>query len=99
MSLEIDFADLFARMPSPYMMLDRELRYIDASLSYLAIVGRQRSDLLGEFVFDVFPETPERRALFEDAFRRALAGEADRDAEGREDLPEYLLLLLRVAAE
>ena len=86
MSLEIDFADLFARMPSPYMMLDRELRYIDASLSYLAIVGRQRSDLLGEFVFDAFPETPERRALFEDAFHRALAGEANAVIRQRYDI-------------
>ena len=48
MSLDIDFADLFARMPSPYMMLDHELRYIDVSDSYLAIVGRQRSELLGD---------------------------------------------------
>ena len=45
MSLDIDFADLFARMPSPYMMLDREMRFIDANEAYLAITGRQRDDL------------------------------------------------------
>ncbi len=86
MSLDIDFVDLFARMPSPYMMLDHELRYIDVSESYLAIVGRQRSELLGQSVFDVFPETPARRALFEDAFRRALAGEANAVIRQRYDI-------------
>ena len=74
MSLDIDFGDLFARLPSPYMMLDHDLRYIDANTSYLALVGRERDALMGKFVFDAFPEAPERRALFEDSFRRALGG-------------------------
>ena len=86
MSLDIDFADLFARMPSPYMMLDCEMRFIDANEAYLAITGRQRDDLLGQFVFDVFPENPERRALFEDSFRCALAGETNNITRQRFDI-------------
>lgn len=74
---QIDFADLFAHLPSPYMILDRELRFIDANAAYLAVTARKREEILGRFVFDAFPETPERRALFEDAFRRAVAGEAN----------------------
>jgi len=74
---QIDFADLFAHMPSPYMILDCELRFIDANAAYLAVTGRRREEILGRFVFEAFPETPERRAMFEDAFRRAVAGETN----------------------
>ena len=88
MSLDIDFADLFVRLPSPYMMLDRELCYIDANESYLAIVGRRRDELMGRCVFDAFPETPERRALFESSFRRALAGEATTVDRQRYDIAQ-----------
>ena len=86
MKLDIDFADLFARLPSPYMMLDRELRYIDANAIYLVMVGRKRDELMGQFLFDVFPETSERRAMFENSFRRALAGEADAVVRQRFDI-------------
>ena len=86
MNSGIDYADLFARLPSPYMMLDCELRFIDANASYLATTGRSRAQLLGQFVFDAFPETPERRALFEDAFRRAVAGEANAVVRQRFDI-------------
>jgi PAS domain S-box-containing protein len=86
MSLEIDFADLFARLPSPYMMLDCDMRFIDANETYLGMVGRQRDELMGEFVFDAFPESPERRALFEDSFRTALAGTATAIVRQRFDI-------------
>lgn len=86
MNFQIDFADLFAHLPTPYMMLDCELRFIDANASYLATTGRNRAELLGQFVFDAFPETPERRTLFEDAFRRAIAGEANAVVRERFDI-------------
>lgn len=77
MPSRIDFADLFAHLPSPYMILDRDLRFLDANAAYLAVTGRTREDIVGRFVFDAFPETPERRAMFEDAFRRGVAGEVN----------------------
>lgn len=86
MTPQIDFADLFAHLPSPYMILDHELRFIDANAAYLASTGRERGEVMGRFVFDAFPETPERRALFEDAFRRALAGEANSEIRRRFDI-------------
>ena len=86
MNSDIDFADLFAHLPSPYMMLDRELRFIDANAAYLATTGRTRDGLMGVFVFDAFPEVPERRALFEDAFRRAVDGEASAIVRQRFDI-------------
>ena len=86
MNSEIDFADLVARLPSPYMMLDRELRFIDANASYLETTGRSRAELIGQFVFDAFPETPERRTRFEDGFRRAIAGEPNAVVRERFDI-------------
>ncbi len=59
------------------MMLDKDLCFIDMNESYLAVTARKRVDLLGQYVFDVFPESPEREALFGNAFRRAVAGEAN----------------------
>jgi PAS domain S-box-containing protein len=73
----IDFAALFAQLPSPYMILDSQLRFIDANAAYLEVTGRRREDIVGRFVFDAFPEEGEPRLLFEGAFRRALAGEAN----------------------
>jgi PAS domain S-box-containing protein len=75
--MDIDFADLFAHLPSPYMILDRDLRFTHANEAYLAVTGQKRDEIIGRFVFDVFPETSERRAMFEGAFRRAVAGEAN----------------------
>lgn len=75
--MDIDFADLFTHLPSPYLILDRDLIIRDANHAYLAVTARQRAAIVGRFVFDVFPETTERRELFEDAFRRAVAGEAN----------------------
>ncbi|MFC4294579.1 PAS domain-containing protein [Novosphingobium tardum] len=71
----IDFAALFHALPSPYMILDRELRYIDANEAYLSVTGRSRDEIMGRYVFEAFPETAERERLFGDAFRGALAGE------------------------
>lgn len=83
---QIDFADLFAHLPSPYMILDRELRFIDASAAYLAVTGRTREAIIGRFVFEAFPEAPDRRAMFEDAFGRALAGEPNALVRQRFDI-------------
>ena len=73
----IDYSALFQAAPSPFMILDRELRYLDANECYLQVVGATIEDLRGRFVFDVFPETDERREKFGNAFRRALEGEAN----------------------
>ena len=71
----MDFSRLFHALPTPFMVLDRDLRFADMNPSYLAATGRERDELLGQYVFDAFPETPEREATFRDAFERALAGE------------------------
>ena len=55
---EVDFASLFERSPNPYMVLDRELRYVAANEAYLRVTGATLEDLIGKRVFDVFPNDP-----------------------------------------
>lgn len=71
----VDFGDVFRHAPSSYMILDRELRYINVNECYCTVVGMPRDALIGRKVFDVFPEEGERLDRFKEAFERAIAGE------------------------
>ncbi len=73
----LDFQGLFATIPTPLMVLDRQLCFVAANDSYLAVTNSRWPDIAGRHVFEAFPETPERRAAIEDGFHRALAGEAN----------------------
>ncbi|MFP7723058.1 response regulator [Lysobacter sp. A3-1-A15] len=55
----IDYAALMDRSPNPYMVLDRDLRYVWMNSSYLAVTGRTREELLGMSLFDAFPGDPD----------------------------------------
>lgn len=67
----IDFQDVFDRIPSPYMMLDREFRYVAANQAYLATVGRSWVELDGKALFDAFPAEGESRSVLEGSLIRA----------------------------
>ncbi|WP_314172516.1 PP2C family protein-serine/threonine phosphatase [Streptomyces winkii] len=55
---EIDYAALFAAMPSPKLVLDPKLTIRDANRAYLRATGRSRDDLVGKYLFDAFPPNP-----------------------------------------
>lgn len=57
------------------MVLDTDLVFVDANEAYCQAVQRQASDLIGHYVFDVFPDTPERVEPVMERFRKTLAGE------------------------
>ncbi len=89
----IDYRQLFDDLPMPYMILDTELRFVSANRAYLKATNSKLEDLIGQYIFDAFPDTPERIELFRPAFERAARGEtnrverecyilADEDAEG-----------------
>ena len=59
MSQGVDFAELFDRSPNPYMVLDRELRYVAANEAYLRVIGARLDRLLGRRVTDVYPNDPD----------------------------------------
>jgi len=67
----IDFENIFDRIPSPYMMLDRQLRYVAANRAYLGIVARGWDELEGVQIFDAFPAEGESRKTLEDSLLRA----------------------------
>ncbi len=73
----LNFHSVFAAVPTPLMVMDRQLTIVYANEAYLRTTARTLSDLQNRYVFDAFPESPDRMALFKSAFERALAGEAN----------------------
>ncbi len=71
----IDFESVFETTPAPLMILDRGLCYLAANRSYLTTTKRHWDDLRGRYVFDAFPETPERQAIIRKGLERGLEGE------------------------
>lgn len=51
--------DVFDSMLTPFALLSTDLRFVAANRAYCEVVGRPIDDLIGQIVFDVFPE-PER---------------------------------------
>jgi PAS domain S-box-containing protein len=72
---DFDFTTLFSITPTPLMVLDTELRFITANHCYLGVTARALDDLVGRYVFDAFPDTPERQAEVLKGFKGALAGD------------------------
>lgn len=68
---------ILRHMPASVMVLDRDLRFVMASDMYLETVGLKLSDLLGRYVFDLFPEVDARRKKLEASMRLALSGESN----------------------
>lgn len=70
-----DFEAAFRIIPTPFAVLDRDLRYVEANERYCETLMRGREELIGEYAFDLFPETEERERVIKAGFERALAGE------------------------
>ncbi|MDO8801063.1 sensor histidine kinase [Phenylobacterium sp.] len=69
---KIDFEALFDTLPSPYMVLDRELRYVEINQAYAATVARARQDLIGRHIFEAFPDNGESGRLLRASFQRVI---------------------------
>lgn len=68
-----DFAALFRALPSPYMILDRDLRFVDANDAYCAVTERRLDELIGRDVFELFPNPDHSGVLLRESFERVLA--------------------------
>jgi len=68
-----DLAQLFRAMPGQYMILDRDLFYVEANPAYCASTDRTREEIVGRYVFEAFPPTGEGGRLIEESLRRVLA--------------------------
>ncbi|MFC5746289.1 PP2C family protein-serine/threonine phosphatase [Actinomadura rugatobispora] len=54
----VDYAALFAATPSPYLVLGPDLVIVDVNRAYLEATGRTREDLVGQHIFQAFPDNP-----------------------------------------
>lgn len=86
--LGIDFELLFERLPSPHMVLDRELRYVAANAAYEKATLRSKAELIGRKLFDLFPNEGESGRRLRVSFERVFeTGEADTLAYIPYDIP------------
>lgn len=53
-----DFRTIFEGVPELYLVLTPDLRIVAASDAYLQATMTKREDLLGRYMFDVFPDNP-----------------------------------------
>ncbi|MCZ2827442.1 SpoIIE family protein phosphatase [Modestobacter sp. VKM Ac-2986] len=58
-STAVDFAAVFARQPTAYLVMSADLVIVEANAAYLELLGRTREELVGRYVFDAFPPAPE----------------------------------------
>ena len=55
----LDFAALFSALPTAYLVMSPELVILDANPADLRLLGRTRAELVGRYVFDAFPPSPD----------------------------------------
>ncbi|HEV7618838.1 MAG TPA: EAL domain-containing protein [Burkholderiaceae bacterium] len=59
MTQTIDFKALFDKSPYPYLLLAPDLTIIGANGTYLRTAERSLEDIVGQHVFDAFPQNPD----------------------------------------
>ena len=73
-----EFERIFDVLPTPYMVVDRELRYVALNRAYADVVMRQAEELVGQQLFEMFPDHGESGRRLRASFEQVLAdGEAD----------------------
>ncbi|MEO3840110.1 SpoIIE family protein phosphatase [Streptomyces sp. B22F1] len=88
----IDYEAVFQAMPTAAALFTTDLAYLDANDAYCSTSGRSRSQLIGRYVFDVFPDNPDdpeasgTRNLAASLRRVAATGQRDAMALQRYDV-------------
>jgi PAS domain S-box-containing protein len=84
----VDFSNLFENLPSPHMVLDRDLRFVGVNAAYERAVMRSSDELVGHGLFELFPNEGESGDRLRASFRRAFeTGESDTLAYIPYDIP------------
>ncbi|MER7777772.1 SpoIIE family protein phosphatase [Streptomyces sp. NPDC096191] len=90
----VDYAAVFHALPGMVALLDRNLVYVDANDDFTRLAGRSREQLIGRYIFDVFPERPEEedttgmRETRASLLRVVASGERDTMALVRYDIED-----------
>ncbi|MGJ8547658.1 MAG: PAS domain-containing protein [Sulfitobacter sp.] len=73
--MTIDLDAIFANAPSPYILLDPDLRMVWANNAYLDVTGRSRESIIGRLLTEEFPAQPDSVSdeMLRGSFRRVLA--------------------------
>lgn len=74
MGISPDFDALFENLAVPYAVMDRDYRYVAINALVEEIVGRPRAEMLGQSLFELFPEIEERQSIMAEAFQAAFDG-------------------------
>ncbi|MET7455766.1 SpoIIE family protein phosphatase [Streptomyces sp. NPDC005574] len=91
---QIDYAAVFQALPGMVALLTPDLVYADANDDFLRLAGRTREQLLGHYIFEVFPENPHdpaaagMRETRESMLRAVATGERDTMALLRYDIED-----------
>ncbi|MEV4946882.1 SpoIIE family protein phosphatase [Streptomyces sp. NPDC053755] len=91
---DIDFEAVFQSLPGAVALLSKELVFVDVNQAYLSLSGRTREQVVGHFLFDVFPDNPGDpaasgvRNLHASLQRVASTGESDTMALQRYDVQD-----------
>ncbi|GGV06689.1 hypothetical protein GCM10010275_53480 [Streptomyces litmocidini] len=91
---QIDYAAVFQALPGMVALLTPDLVYADANEDFLRLAGRTREELLGRYIFDVFPGNPDdpaaagRRETEASMLRVVATGERDTMALLRYDIED-----------
>ncbi|MGY6024710.1 PP2C family protein-serine/threonine phosphatase [Streptomyces spinosirectus] len=62
MNPQIDYEAVFRALPGMVALLTPDLVYADANKDFQRLAGRTREQLVGRYIFDVFPENPNEPA-------------------------------------
>lgn len=73
--MSLNFEAAFDRSPAPSMILNRKFEFVAANPAYLTLVNKTSSELLGNYVFDVFPEEENRVQSLLAVFEETLTGQ------------------------
>ncbi|MFE9647753.1 PP2C family protein-serine/threonine phosphatase [Streptomyces sp. NPDC006365] len=91
---QIDYAAVFQALPGMVALLTPDLVYADANDDFLRLSGRTREQLLGRYIFDVFPDNPNdpaatgMRDVKASMLRAVATGERDTMALQRYDVED-----------
>lgn len=54
----IDYSAVFQALPGMVALLTPDLVYADVNAEFLRMAGRRREEIVGRYLFDVFPDNP-----------------------------------------
>jgi serine phosphatase RsbU (regulator of sigma subunit) len=93
----VDYGAVFQSLPGMVALLTPELVYVDANEDFQRLSGRTRAQLVGRYIFDVFPDNPNDPAAtgmrdVQASMQRVVAtGERDAMALQRYDVEDPLV--------